>query len=69
MVLLPYKNTDSPAVVIELKYEKSAETAIEQIKRKDYCDALEGFSGEILLVGVSYDGEKRHRCVIEKVTK
>ncbi len=69
VVLIPYKNTDSPAVVIELKYEKSAETAIEQIKRKDYCDALQGFSGEILLVGVSYDGEKRHRCVIEKVVK
>ena len=69
VVLVPYKNTDSPAVVIELKYEKSAESAIEQIKRKDYCDALQGFSGEILLVGVSYDGEKRHRCVIEKVMK
>ena len=55
--------------MIELKYEKSAESAIEQIKRKDYCDSLEGFSGEILLVGVSYDGEKRHRCVIEKVMK
>ncbi|MBR6617933.1 MAG: AAA family ATPase [Oscillospiraceae bacterium] len=69
IVLIPFKNTESPAIVIELKYEKSAETAIDQIKRKDYCDALQGFSGEILLVGISYDGEKKHSCVIERVKK
>ncbi len=69
IVLIPFKNTESPAIVIELKYEKSAETAIDQIKRKDYCDALQGFFGEILLVGISYDGEKKHCCVIEKVVK
>ncbi len=69
VVLIPYKNTNSPAIVVELKYKKSAESAIEQIKRKGYCDALEGFSGEILLVGISYDGEKKHTCVIEKIRK
>lgn len=69
IVLIPLKNTDSPAILIELKYEKSAKTAIEQIKQKNYCDALEGFSGEILLVGISYDSEKTHSCVIEKIKK
>lgn len=56
--------------MVELKYGKTAESAIEQIKERRYTQALEGYSGEILLVGVNYDrdhGSKRHSCVIEKV--
>jgi len=61
-----------PALVIELKWNKSAEGAIAQIRDKRYYNALEGYGGEILLVGISYDrdagGDKRkHTCVIEKV--
>ena len=69
LVFIPFRNVEAPAMVIELKYEKSAETAIEQIKRKDYCEALNGFFGEILLVGINYDSEKMHTCVIEKVIR
>ena len=66
LVLIPFKNVDGPALVIELKKEKSASAAIEQIKRNDYLDALKGFTGEILLVGIHYDANKKHTCVIEK---
>ena len=69
LTFIPRKGVDSPAMVIELKYNKSAETALEQIKAKNYTEKLEAFSGEILLVGISYDESKGHSCVIEKSIK
>ena len=39
---------------------------VEQIKRKDYLDCLKNYTGEVLLVGVNYDKEKRHTCRIER---
>ena len=59
-----------PAIVAELKYNKSAEGAISQIKDRNYTDKLTAFSGEILLVGINYDREsKKHECQIEKIIK
>lgn len=58
------------AFIVELKWDKSAETAIDQIKQKKYADCLKDYSGEILLVGINYDkADKRHTCKIEKITK
>lgn len=56
-------------MIIELKYNKSASKALEQIKEKNYTEKLNAFSGEILLVGISYDESKGHSCGIEKVEK
>lgn len=56
----------------EYKYNKSAESAIQQMKDRHYAEALEGYSGTILLVGVNYDKEdknKPHSCVIERIDK
>ena len=59
-----------PAMVLELKYNKSADTAIKQIKEKRYQGALSGYRDKILLVGINYDAEgkekKHHTCVIEE---
>ena len=61
LVFLPrQKYADKPAMVVELKWNQSAETAIQQIKEKKYVRALEGYCGEILLVGISYDKETRN---------
>ncbi len=57
---------DKPAAVIELKKDKDAQGAIEQIKQKNYVKALEDYRGNLLLVGINYDKEKKHSCVIEK---
>ena len=72
IVFLPLPHTDKPALVVELKYGKTAETALQQIKDRQYTQALEGYSGEILLVGISYSRENRdkaHSCVIERILK
>lgn len=58
---------DKSAVVIELKKEKDAQGAIDQIKRKNYVKALEDYKGNLLLAGITYDQEKKHSCVIEQL--
>ena len=59
-----------PAMVVELKYNQSADTAIKQIKEKRYQGALSDYHDKILLVGINYDAEgkekKHHTCVIEE---
>lgn len=70
LVFRPRKNNSNPAMIVELKYDKSAEGAIEQIKKKQYADCLKDYLGEILLVGINYNKEnKNHTCKIEKITK
>ena len=66
LVLIPRKNVDSPAVVIELKYGHSAEEAMAQIKERRYWEKVSDYSGDVLLVGICYDKEaKTHDCIIE----
>lgn len=61
---------DKPAVVIELKWDKSAYGAIAQIKDRHYVDALKDYQGNLLLAGINYDREtKTHTCVIENIQK
>ena len=74
IVFLPKKGiapAETPAIVVELKWMKSAESALDQIKAKKYPEGLEGFSNEIILCGISYDKDgdtgKHHTCVIEKI--
>ena len=56
-----------PALVVELKWNKNAETAINQIKQKKYPDALQGYAKHILLIGISYEAKtKQHYCAIEE---
>ena len=70
LVFKPRTNCHSPALIVELKCDGSAEGAIEQIKNKQYTDCLKDYSGEILLVGINYDKEsKKHSCRIESITQ
>lgn len=72
IVFLPLPHTDKPALVVELKYAGSAGSAIQQIKERQYVQALEAYTGDILLVGINYDREKEnkpHSCLIERAAK
>ena len=67
LVMIPRRNVSKPALVIELKFNNSVDTAIDQIKRKEYPAKIAEYSGNILLVGINYDREtKKHTCRIEK---
>ena len=66
LALIPYV-PNIPAMIIELKNNKSAESAINQIKEKKYDDLLEHYRGDLLFVGVNYDPKtKKHQCQIEE---
>lgn len=69
LVYIPRKRyPDKPAMVVELKWDKSADDAITQIKNKQYIKGLQGYRGELLLVGITYDKtSKEHGCKIEKM--
>jgi len=70
IVLMPRKNVSKPAIVLELKCNRSARSAIAQIRRKDYPEKVAQYTGELLLVGISYDKKKkRHDCRIERTRK
>lgn len=71
IVYFPKKTSNLPALVVEMKWDKSTEGVITQIKKRNYPAAIKEFGGEILLVGINYDkdapvGERKHTCVIEK---
>ncbi len=54
---------------MELKYNRSAESAISQIKNRQYPDALCDYVGEVVLVGINYDKAKGHTCKIDRISK
>ena len=67
IVLIPRKNVDSPAIVLELKFSQDADAAIDQIKRKQYPAKVSEHTANLLLVGINYDREtKQHTCHIER---
>lgn len=68
IVLLPRPNRLLPAVVLELKYDHSADTAINQIHEKRYGGVLKDHAGAVVLVGINYDKKtKQHQCIIEHI--
>jgi len=73
LAFLPRRGVDKPAMIIELKYDKDADTAIRQIHENRYDGELKEHFGNLLLVGINYDKDakgtnaKKHSCVIEKV--
>jgi len=72
IIFFPLPHTGKPVMIVELKYGKTADGTIQQIKNRQYTQALEDYSGELVLVGINYDKnqkDKPHSCVIEKVTK
>ncbi|MCD7868489.1 MAG: ATP-binding protein [Clostridiales bacterium] len=72
LAFIPYKNMDMPALLVELKYDREARTAIRQIRENHYEGRLKKYFGNLLLVGVSYEKNagnkngKKHTCIIEK---
>ena len=71
IVYLPRQGRTVPALLIELKWNQSADAAIEQIRQRRYPEVLRDYGGEILLVGISYDkeapaGQRKYSCTIER---
>ena len=68
IAFIPKKGENVPAMVIELKWNKDADSAIDQIHNKNYTGKLKDYGDEMILVGINYDKKnKNYSCKIEKV--
>ena len=68
IVLIPRKNVDSPALVIELKYNQDVDSGIDQILRRNYPAKVAEYADRLLLVAINYDKKtKTHTCEILKI--
>jgi hypothetical protein len=68
IVFWPKKNATCPALIVELKWDRSSKEAVDQIIDKQYSNVFSGFSGEVLAVGINYDSRtKDHTCEITKL--
>lgn len=66
IVFLPRQGSSKPALLVELKWDKSCYEGLRQIKEKRYAQILRNYTGEVFLVGINYDKKsKRHTCRIE----
>ncbi|MCD8108621.1 MAG: ATP-binding protein [Clostridiales bacterium] len=67
LAFLPRRNTEYPALIVELKYDRDADTAIRQIKEKRYDGRLKEYFDNLIMVGINYDKDtKKHNCLIEQ---
>lgn len=70
VVFFPKRNSSMPLILIELKWNKTDQGAIGQIRNIDYPQALKDYGGKMLLVGINYDPKsKKHTCRIESYIK
>ena len=70
IVFLPKQHSDKPAMIVELKYDKTVGGALQQIHDQHYPTALKEYMGNLLLVGINYNRKsKKHECIIEKYEK
>jgi hypothetical protein len=62
--------SDIPALVVELKWNKDVNTAMDQIKNRQYPGSVSDYTGDMILVGLTYDKKtKKHECLIERLVK
>lgn len=64
---MPWRHVDKPAMVVELKWNRSVNGAIRQIQDKCYGGVLKDYAGDVILVGINYNKKsKQHKCLIEQ---
>ena len=67
VVFVPEPFSRLPAMMIELKWNKTSGDAVSQMKEKKYASVLKPFAGNVLLVGINYDEKSgKHTCAIER---
>ncbi|KAK8847280.1 hypothetical protein M9Y10_019867 [Tritrichomonas musculus] len=68
VTFLPRKNVNQPAILIELKWNKSEFGAIKQIESKKYHGSLSNITdNDVILVGINYNkNDKTYTCQIRK---
>ena len=72
ILFLPRNDSLKPALLIELKWNKSTNKAITQVKDLQYAEILRQYDyhGEFLIIGINYSTKTgRHECRIEEYVR
>lgn len=68
VVYLPKRGSAYPALLVELKWDKPVEAAVEQARERNYARVLQQLDVPALLVGVTYNAKtKEHVCHIAAI--
>ena len=68
VAFVPKPGSLLPPMLVQLKWNKPVESALEQAKRRNYPAALSGLLGECVLAGITYqEGSDRHERQIKQV--
>ena len=63
------ENKSDTSFIIELKVNKSADVAVQQIKDRNYLQRLKNYTGEKLAIGIAYNSKtKEHEIKIEELS-
>lgn len=66
-IMIPRK-PGQPGILLELKYDSSAENALKQIHEKKYVDGFPAYVTSVVLVGINYNKKnRRHECKMEQI--
>ena len=69
VVFIPYV-PNVPAMIVELKRNKTTGAALEQIENKQYFNVMDKYQGDLLLVAINYDEKtNEHTCEIKRFMK
>ncbi|MBQ9243937.1 MAG: PD-(D/E)XK nuclease domain-containing protein [Proteobacteria bacterium] len=69
VVFIPYV-PNVPAMIVELKRNKTTGAALAQIEHKQYFNVMDKYEGDLLLVAVNYDEKaNEHTCEIKRFVK
>ncbi len=67
LILLPL-NKEKETIILELKVDRSAEEALNQIKEKDYQEITKDRKGKTILIGINLNSNtKKHQVLIDVV--
>ena len=66
LVFVSRRGNSDPAMIVELKWDKNAGVALEQIRDRKYVKCLKDHEGTVLFVGINYDKKSKvHECRFE----
>ncbi|MBQ1267788.1 MAG: AAA family ATPase [Proteobacteria bacterium] len=69
VVFIPYV-PNVPAMIVELKRNRTTGAALEQIENKQYFNVMDKYQGDLLLVAINYDETtNEHTCEIKHFVK
>lgn len=68
IIYIPKANYNKPPIIVELKVDKEPLSALNQIDDNGYTNALKGYHGKVIKIGINYDNKTlEHNTLIDEI--